>query len=284
MQSRHQAELDALKKQLAEQQVLIDSLKQAPPGLPVPPIQADNKPASGGSSPVIPSTDSSLVPESLGVLPPSIPLAGSSTAVGNLFPTTDPAVVPNSPLAPSALRLPGSSSEPGGSAAKGSYLNISFDSVFIGAASSAADLSSLEVGDHDPQQRGFNVRNIELALNGAVDSYFEGFANIVFKLDNNNETSVEAEEVFGQTTSLPYGLQAKGGQFFSPFGRINQTHPHTWDFVDAPLVNGLMLGPDGLRGAGAQIAWVMPTPFYAQALLALQNGRGGYCLFIPQPW
>ena len=275
MQSRHQTELDALKKQLADQQVVIDSLKLGPAGLPAPPAQAESKPASGDSSPAFPTTDPSLVQDSGGVLPPSALHAKVPDPTGNMFPTTDPLVVTNGLSAASTPGLLGSSGQPGGGAAKGSYLNISFDSVFTGAASPDPNLNSLEVGDHDPKQRGFNARNIELALDGAVDPYFEGFANIVFKLDNNNETSVEAEEVFGQTTSLPHGLQAKGGQFFSPFGRLNPTHPHTWDFVDAPLVNGLLLGPDGLRGVGAQIAWVIPTPFYAQALLAVQNGQGG---------
>src|SRR5204863_3664255 len=101
------------------------------------------------------------------------------------------------------------------------YMNISFDGLFALAYSSARDLSHIEVGDHDPQQRGFNARNLEIALDGAVDPYFEGFANIVFLLNNDNETEVELEEAFMQTTSLPYGLQAKGGQFFAPFGRIN---------------------------------------------------------------
>ena len=74
------------------------------------------------------------------------------------------------------------------------YMNISFDGQFALAGSSARDLDHIEVGDHDPQQRGFNARNIELAFDGAVDPYFEGFANIVFKLDNDNETQVEVEE------------------------------------------------------------------------------------------
>jgi hypothetical protein len=137
-----------------------------------------------------------------------------------------------------------------------------------------ATLSHIEVGDHDPQQRGFNARNIELAFDGAVDPYFEGFANIVFKLDNDNGTEVEVEEAFMQTTNLPFGLQLKGGQFFAAFGRINPTHPHTWDFADDPLVNGLLLGPDGLRGVGAQISWTLPTPWYSQLIFASQNGRG----------
>src|SRR2546430_4488516 len=121
-------------------------------------------------------------------------------------------------------------------------MNISLDGLFALAYSSAADLHNIEVGDHDPQQRGFNARNTELAFDGAVDPYFEGFANIVFKLDNDNETEVEVEEAFMQTTNLPYNLQLKAGQFFAAFGRLNPVHPHAWEFVDTPLVNGLFLG------------------------------------------
>ena len=130
------------------------------------------------------------------------------------------------------------------------------------------------VGDHDPQQRGFNARNLELALDGAVDPYFEGFANIVFKLDNNNETEVEVEEAFMQTTDLPWGLQLKGGQFFSAFGRINPTHPHTWDFADDPIVHGRLLGSDGLRGVGLQLSWTAPVPWYSQFIFGVANGEG----------
>jgi len=154
------------------------------------------------------------------------------------------------------------------------YMNISLDGLFALAYSSAKDLDHIEVGDHDPQQRGFNARNIELAFDGAVDPYFEGFANIVFKLDNDNQTDVEVEEAFMQTTSLPFNLQLKAGQFFAAFGRLNPTHPHTWDFVDTPLVNGLFLGPDGLRGVGAQTSWTLPLPWYSQLIFASQNGRG----------
>ena len=77
-----------------------------------------------------------------------------------------------------------------------------------------------------------------------------------------------------QTTSLPYNLQLKGGQFFAAFGRLNPTHPHTWDFADTPLVNGLFFGPDGLRGVGAQVSWTLPLPWYSQLIFASQNGRG----------
>jgi hypothetical protein len=55
---------------------------------------------------------------------------------------------------------------------------------------------------------------------------------------------------------------------------VKPTHPHTWDFADTPLVNGLFLGPDGLRGAGAQASWTLPVPWYSQLIFASQNGRG----------
>ena len=162
----------------------------------------------------------------------------------------------------------------GGGGGNKNYMNISFDGMFALAASSARDLHHLEVGDHDPQQSGFNARNAEIALDGAVDPYFEGFANIVLKLDNNNETEIELEEAFMQTTNLPFGLQLKGGQFFAAFGRLNPTHPHTWEFADTPLVNGRLLGSDGLRGVGAQISWTLPVTWYSQFLFAVQNGQG----------
>src|SRR5437870_4666310 len=87
-------------------------------------------------------------------------------------------------------------------------------------------------------------------------------------------SSTGAGASFMQTTSLPYKLQLKAGQFFAAFGRLNPTHPHTWDFADTPLVNGLFLGPDGLRGVGAQTSWTLPLPWYSQLIFASQNGRG----------
>lgn len=199
----------------------------------------------------------------------------NGTATGN-FPTTDSSVVSSASTETISTTGAGASlTQPIGIGSGKNYMNISFDGLFALAGSSATDLPNIERGDHDPQQRGFNARNIELAFDGAVDPYFEGFANIVFKLDNDNETEVEVEEAFMQTTSLPFNLQLKAGQFFAAFGRINPTHPHVWEFADAPIVQALLLGPDGLRGVGTQISWIVPVPWYSQVMLGVQNGRGG---------
>jgi len=185
----------------------------------------------------------------------------------------------NAPAAPSAAATskPWSPAEPITIARAGSaYMNISFDVLMDAGGSTASDPSQkLELGDHDPQTRGFTLPNAELALDGAVDPYMKGFANIVLKLDNNNETSIELEEAFAQSTSLPANLQAKAGQYFAAFGRINAQHPHAWGFVDAPIISTRLFGPDGLRNLGTQLSWLAPTPFYTELFLGVLNGQGG---------
>lgn len=154
------------------------------------------------------------------------------------------------------------------------FLNLSLDGLVAGGATTSRDVSLLQTGGHDPSQRGFTIQNVEAVFEGAVDPYFRGQANVVMQLDAEGETVVELEEAYVTSTSLPRGLQLKAGQFLSEFGRINPSHPHTWDFVDQPLVSGRFFGPDGLRAPGARISWLLPTNFYSEALLTVQNSQG----------
>ena len=154
-------------------------------------------------------------------------------------------------------------------------MNIGFVALTDAGWSTESDVGSLQLGDHDPHVNGFSIPNVELTLDGAVDPYFKGFANIVYKLDENAETGVELEEAYVLTTSLPANLQLKLGQFFTEFGRQNPQHPHSWAFVDQPLVLNRMFGPDGLRSQGLRLSWLLPTPFYSEALISVVNATGG---------
>ncbi len=160
-----------------------------------------------------------------------------------------------------------------GSAGK-NYLNLSIDALMAAGASTEPNVQGLEVGGHDPAQRGFTLQNLEAVFDGAVDPYFKGQANIVLQITPDGGTTVELEEAFATTTSLPHNFQVKVGQYLTEFGRINATHPHTWDFVDQPLVSGKMFGGDGLRSIGVRASWLMPTPFYSELLLGMQNASG----------
>jgi hypothetical protein len=164
------------------------------------------------------------------------------------------------------------------------YMNISFDVLMDVGTSTAANPSQfLELGDHDPAVRGFSLPNAEIALDGAVDPYFKGFGNLVWKLDENNNTSVELEEAYAASVSLPANLQAKAGQFYAGFGRQNMQHPHQWAFVDEPIMLTRTFGPDGLRNVGAQLSWLAPTPWYTEAFISVLNGQGNTAFSFRNP-
>jgi hypothetical protein len=191
----------------------------------------------------------------------------------NLAPSTATTPSGFSPAAPITVARAGSS-----------YMNISFDTLIDGGWSTSPDPSAqLELGDHDPIKRGFSLRNAEIALDGAVDPYFKGFGNIVLKLDANNNTEIELEEAYLLTTSLPGKMQVKGGQFFAAFGRQNSQHPHTWAFVDAPIILTRTFGPEGLRSIGAQVSWLLPTPFYSELFLDVLDGQGNTSFSFRNP-
>ncbi|HEX2724078.1 MAG TPA: hypothetical protein VHM24_14265, partial [Gemmatimonadaceae bacterium] len=51
-------------------------------------------------------------------------------------------------------------------------------------------------------------------------------------------------------------------------------HPHAWAFVDQPLILNRAFGPEGLRSQGLRLSWLVPTPFYTEALVGVFNSTG----------
>ncbi len=171
------AEVEALREEVRSLKELVQTLQQQvkspqpapeknnPPALPdnPEPPTADTSATlpSPSAPPLFPTTDTAVVASA-----PSVTANGTT-----MFPTTDESVT-TSPATVSTSDTSSSLTQPlpiiGGGNNK-NYMNISFDSVFALAASSERHLDRLEVGDHDPQQRGFNARNAEIALDGAVD-------------------------------------------------------------------------------------------------------------------
>ncbi len=141
--------------------------------------------------------------------------------------------------------------------------------VLIAAGGSSAEnheLQELQGGGHDPNRNGFTLQGVELSFSGVVDPYFTAEAHIVF-----TEEDVELEEAFVTSTALPHGLELKAGYYLTEFGRINPSHPHTWHWLDQPIIASRLLGGDGLRSAGARVAWLMPTPWFSQIYVGIQN-------------
>lgn len=125
-------------------------------------------------------------------------------------------------------------------------------------------------GGHDPTVEGFNLQQLEMSLGAAVDPYFRLDANLVFSL-----FGVEVEEAYGSTLRLPGGFAMRAGQFLTPFGYINGTHPHAWSFADQPLVLGKFFGGEGSRGLGFELRWLAPTPWFMEWVAAAHMASGG---------
>jgi hypothetical protein len=149
-------------------------------------------------------------------------------------------------------------------------MDLSLDIMTTAGSSTERDesIETLQGGAHDPKRRGFTFQQAELGIQGAVDPYFTGEAYIVF-----SEEEVELEEAYFRTSSLPFGLQAKGGLYLTEFGIINSTHPHSWDWIDQPVINTRIFGGEGSRGAGARLSWLTPLPWYSELTLGMQNAN-----------
>ena len=147
-----------------------------------------------------------------------------------------------SPLTPYSLTKP--TSTPG---LMNPAISLILDTFYYHSSLSKDELASRStpgfIGPQEPAYKeGFNLRAAELWFFAPVDPYFNLYATLPA-----TENGIEVEEAYFVTTSLPTGLQVKGGKFKSGFGRFNAFHPHAWDFVDAPLAYKLFFGGQGDR-------------------------------------
>ncbi len=141
-------------------------------------------------------------------------------------------------------------------------------------ASFAAVLDGYEVGALSPRdgpqgpsgKLTFLFQELEVGLQAVIDPYARADVFISF-----TPAEVAVEEAYLTTLGLPAGLQLRAGRFFSPFGRLNPTHPHTWDFLDAPLARGRLLAAETLAGPGLDLSWLAPLPWFVEVHLAAQS-------------
>lgn len=123
---------------------------------------------------------------------------------------------------------------------------------------------------HGALERGFNLRETELAFSATVSPHFDATAMLTVS----QHGDVELEEAFFDTRSLPHGLKIRGGKFLSGIGYLNAQHPHQWDFVDQNLPYRTLLGDHGLNDTGLRFSWLPKTGnWYTQLGIELLQGR-----------
>jgi len=132
-----------------------------------------------------------------------------------------------------------------------------------------ADLSP----DGSTQEDGsrFGIREVEVAIQAAVDPYFRGDVFIGL----NDVEKVTIEQAYLTTTSLPYGLEVRLGRYLMPFGKQNLTHRHDLHTIEYPYVIQRFFGPEGLKGTGLWVSKIFsPFGFYQELQLTAVDRYG----------
>ena len=117
----------------------------------------------------------------------------------------------------------------------------------------------------------FGVREVEVAIQAAVDPYFRGD----FFFGFNDAEGVSIEQAFLTATALPWALEARLGRFFVPFGKQTTTHRHDLHTIEYPYVIQRFLSPDGLKGTGLYASKIFsPFGFYQELIVSTVDRLG----------
>lgn len=109
-----------------------------------------------------------------------------------------------------------------------------------------------------------SVREVELALQAAVDPYFRGD----FILGLSDLEGIAIEEAYITTVALPWQLQARLGRFHMPLGKQNTTHRAELHTIEYPHVIQQFLGPEAAKGTGLWVSRIFaPLGFFQELQL-----------------
>ena len=133
------------------------------------------------------------------------------------------------------------------------------------------------IGDLSPKgstQEGgerFSIREVEVALQAAVDPYFRG--DVFFGVSDLEKISIE--QAYLTATSLPWGLEVRLGRYLMPVGKQNTTHRHDLHTIDYPYVLQRFFGDEGLKGTGIYASKIFaPFGFYQEIILTAVDRFG----------
>lgn len=129
----------------------------------------------------------------------------------------------------------------------------------------------------DPKRVTPLFQELELGLQAVVDPYARADVFVAF-----SDEGAEIEEAYLTALTLPGGIVGRAGKLFSPFGRINGQHPHSWEFVDRPLPLQRLLAAEALGGAGVAAAWLPPLPWFLELHVAYQSVTAAPVSFDPE--
>ncbi len=173
--------------------------------------------------------------EEVAALKTAPPSGGATTSALESFEPEAP-----EPASPVTVPAPASPTQ------TASLLNPAISAVFQGIGQSSVNYNR----DDD----GFSLSEAEIGLQSVVDPY----AKVDLFLTFTAEGDADVEEGTMTSTSLPGGLQLKGGRYKNAFGKWNTFHAHQYFTVDKPEVLSAFFGEESLTADGASLSWLLP--------------------------
>ena len=123
----------------------------------------------------------------------------------------------------------------------------------------------------DKSEDGIKLQETELQFSSDIDTYFT--AKALFAVASENGTyGIEPEEAYVETIALPY-VTLKIGKSKMPMGKHNQLHAHAFPFINAPLMNEVILGEEGLNETGIGASSLVPFPWFSELTLDYTQGE-----------
>ncbi|HPC83393.1 MAG TPA: hypothetical protein P5234_08475 [Thermoanaerobaculaceae bacterium] len=99
-----------------------------------------------------------------------------------------------------------------------------------------------------------DLHGAELMLAGYLNPFARADVVVAY-----HDGAFELEEAYATILrGLPGRLQLKAGRYRLDFGKLNQLHPHTYSFLDTPLVHRELLGEEGLIDIGLNLNTQVP--------------------------
>ncbi len=259
MQTHHQQEIDALTKKVTDQQAVIEDLKKNP----APPAQAAPALPAGKS----PTTDT-LIPNI-----PEPPKPSLETSMLDAGAAATSSATPDLGGGGNLLQLQQDVDEL--KAAQRQVRTGLFNPDISAAVDFITSYSRLN------NNVNFTMRDIELMVQSNIDTFARAYIvlNAGTDLDPLNKTSIfgdvslGVEEAAIATTSLPYGLQLKGGQFFADFTRMGKVHTHDRPFVDPTNSIETVIGGE-TKSRGIELTWLPKSGHYFRITGGLVDNIG----------
>lgn len=180
-------------------------------------------------------------------------------------------------ILPAALLLGAAAPPALGQLADGAEFNPAISLTLMGQYSTYHGVDELNLpgfqlgGEAGMPDAGFSLDHSEATMSANIDPYFFGQLTAALA-SHGDDTEVELEEAFIETTSLPAGLGLTFGRFLSGVGHVNSKHGHVQDFVDAPLPAQAFLG-GSYYDDGVRLEWVAPTALFVET--GAEALRGG---------